>query len=84
MWGVEGFWLDRVGMTASGLVEEGCADFFDVGAVGADGFVELVACDVEFFGPVGDVRGHFGVDLFGIVRALGVLFVDGVGFVGFG
>ena len=55
-----------------------------MGAVGADGFVELVACDVEFFGPVGDVRGHFGVDLFGIVRALGVLFVEGVGFVGFG
>ena len=49
--------------------------------VGADGFVELVAGDVEFFGPVGDVVGHFGVDLFGIVRALGVPFV---GFVGFG
>jgi hypothetical protein len=65
-------------------VLEGGADFFDVGAVSADGFVELVAGDVELFGPVGDVGGHFGVDLFGIVRALGVFFVDGVGFVGFG
>ena len=64
---------------------EGGTDLFDVGAVGADGFVELVAGDAELFGPVGDVRGHFGVDLFGVVRALvGVVCVDGVGFVGFG
>jgi hypothetical protein len=63
---------------------EGGADFFDVGAVGADGFVELVAGDVELFGPIGDVGGHLWVDLFGIVWALGVFFVDGVGLVGFG
>ena len=36
-------------------------------------------------GPEGDVGGHFGVDLFGVVRALGgVVLVEGVGFVGFG
>jgi len=55
----------------SGFVE-GCADFFDVGAVGADGFVELLAGDVEFFGPVGDVGCHFGIDLFGVVGAFDV------------
>jgi len=51
----------------SGGFVEGGADLFDVGAVDADGFVELFACDVELFGPVGDVGCHFGVDLFGIV-----------------
>jgi hypothetical protein len=31
-----------------------------------------------------DVGGHFGVDLFGVVRALGgVVLVESVGFVGF-
>jgi hypothetical protein len=63
------------------FVVEGGADLLDVGAVGADGFVELVAGDVELFGPIGDVGGHFGVDLFGIVGALGVFFVDCVWFV---
>jgi hypothetical protein len=62
---------------------EGGADLLDVSAVGADGFVELVAGDVELFGPEGDVGGHFGVDLFGIVGALGVFFVKGVGFVAY-
>jgi hypothetical protein len=66
------------------FVVEGGANLLDVGAVGADGFVELVAGDVELFGPVGDVGGHFGVDLFGIVGALGGFFVKGVGFVAFG
>jgi len=64
---------------------EGCAELVDVGAVAADEFVELVASDAELFGPVGDIGGHFGVDLFGIVRALGgVFFVQGVRFVDFG
>ena len=48
---------------------EGRADFIDVGTVGADGFVELLAGDTELVGPVGDVGCHFGVDLFGVVRA---------------
>jgi len=53
-----------------GLVRvQGGTDFFDVGAVGANGFVKLVAGDVELFGPIGDVGGHFGVDLFGVVGA---------------
>jgi hypothetical protein len=61
---------------------EGGADLFDVGSVGADGFVELVAGDLELVSPVGDVGGHFGVDLFRIVGAFeGVVFVEGVGFV---
>ena len=69
----------------AGLVAaEGGADFFDVGAVGADGCVELVAGDAELFGPVGDVGGHFGVDLFGVVRALDVNFVASMRLVGCG
>jgi hypothetical protein len=64
---------------------EGGADLVNVGAVTADEFVELVACDAELFGPVGDVGRHFGVDLLGVVRALGgVVFFEGVGFVDFG
>jgi hypothetical protein len=61
------------------------AEFVDVSAVAADEFVELVSGDSEFFGPVGDVGGHFGVDLFGVVRALGDrLFGHDMGGVGFG
>jgi hypothetical protein len=49
--------------------------------------VEGLASDVELLlesGPVGDVGGDFGVDLFGIAGALGVLFVGSVRLVGFG
>jgi hypothetical protein len=64
---------------------EGCADPVDVVAVGADECVELIAGYAELFGPIGDVGGHFGVDLFRIVRAFyGVAFVEGVGFMDFG
>ena len=66
------------------MVGEGGADLVDVGAVGADGFVEDLAGDVELPGPVGDVGGDFGVDLFWIAGALGVVFVGGVEFVGLG
>src|ERR1017187_4684088 len=69
---------------SGGVVGEGGADFVDVGAVGADGFVQDLAGDVELFGPVGDVGGDFGVDLFGIAGAFGVVFVGGVRLVGFG
>jgi hypothetical protein len=65
-------------------VGESGADFVDVGAVDADGFVQNLAGDVELFRPVGNVGGDFGVDLFGIAGALGVLFVGSVGLVGFG
>lgn len=64
---MSGFGNRRLG----GFVEGG-ADLFDVGAVDADGFVELFAGDVELFGPVGDVRRHFRIDLFGIVRRFDV------------
>src|ERR1035437_9861791 len=69
---------------SGGVVGQGGADFVDVGAVGADGFVEGLAGDVELFGPVGDVGGDFGVDLFRVAGALGVVFVDGVELVAFG
>ena len=61
----------RPGVQPSLRVERG-ADLVDVGAVGADGFVELLAGDLELRGPVGDVGGHFGVDLLGVVGALDV------------
>ena len=48
------------------MLVEGGADLFDVSAVDADGFVELVAGDVELPGSGMDVGGHPGVDLFGI------------------
>ena len=67
-----------------GVMSEGGADLVDVGAVGADGFVEGLAGHLEFFSPVGDVGGDFGVDLLGTAGALGVVFVDGVRFVTFG
>ena len=51
---------------------EGGADLFDVGAVDADELVELLAGDFELVGPVGDVGGHFGVDLLGVVGAFDV------------
>jgi hypothetical protein len=61
------------------------ADLVDVGAVAADAFVELVASDAKLFGPVSDVGGHFGVNLFGVVRTFdSMIFVDRVGFMGFG
>jgi hypothetical protein len=66
----------------AGFVEGG-TDLFDVGAVDADGFVELVAGDVELFGPVMDVGRHLGVDLFRVMGAglgFGVLGVGGAEF----
>jgi hypothetical protein len=63
---------------------KGGADFIHVGPVGADSFVELVACNTELFGPVGDVGGHLRVDLFRVVRSFSMFLVDGVGFMGFG
>jgi len=63
---------------SGGMVGEGGANLVDVGAVGADGFMQGLAGDVELFGPVGDVGGDFGVDLFRVAGALGVVFVEGV------
>ncbi len=63
---------------------EGGADFFDVCAVRSDGVVKLFAGDAKLVSPVGDVRGELGIDLFGVVGSLEVLFVDGVGLVFFG
>ena len=51
---------------------EGGSDLVDVGAVGTDGFVELLAGDAELVGPVGDVGCHFGIDDLGVVGAFDV------------
>jgi len=51
---------------------EGGADLFDVGAVDADKLVEPCAVDAELVRPVGDVGGHFWVDLFGVVGGFDV------------
>lgn len=59
-------------------------DLFDVGSVGANSFVKLVTGDAELLAPIGNIGGHLGIDLFGVVRTFGVFFVEGVGFVGFG
>jgi hypothetical protein len=59
------------------------ADFLDVGAVGTDGFVELITGNAELFRPVRDVRSYLGVDLLGVMRALGMNFLNGVRFVRF-
>jgi len=51
------------------------------GVGSADKSVELGAGDVELFGPVGDARGDLGVNLFGVVRALGgIVFANRAGF----
>ena len=63
---------------------EGGADLIDVSAMGANALVELVAGDAELLGPVGDVGGHLGVDLFGVVRAFDVIFVASMRLVGCG
>ena len=61
---------------------QGSAHLLNVGAMAADGLMQLVAGDVELPGPIGDVRRHLGVDLFGIVRPLGgVLLMECVRFV---
>ena len=60
---------------------EGGADLDNMGAVGADRFVEDLTGDSELLGPVMDVGGELGVDL-GVARGnlvavLGFRFVDG-------
>jgi hypothetical protein len=79
-----GIWGGFVPKGLAGFVLEGGADLFDVGAVGADGFVALVSCDAKFLGPVGDVGCHFGIDsgyccrlteLYCLVNRIGLDFV---------
>jgi hypothetical protein len=62
---------------------EGGADLLDVGSVAANSLVELIAGDAQLFGPVGHVRSHLGVNLLKVVRAFGVIFVNGMGFMSF-
>jgi hypothetical protein len=63
---------------------KGGADFFHVGSVRADRFVELVAGDTKLFGPIGDVGGHLGIDLLQVVRSFSMFFVYGVGLMDLG
>ncbi len=43
-------------------------DLLHMRAVGADGFVELLAGDVELFGPVGDVgRQRYSIGYAGLI-----------------
>jgi hypothetical protein len=63
---------------------KGGADFFHVGSMSADRFVELVAGDTKLLGPVGDVGGHLGIDLFQVVRPFSMFFVYGVGLMDLG
>ena len=81
--GAADFRFGGVAAVASGGME-GVADFVDVGAVNADRLVEHLAGDVELLGPVGDVGGDLGVDLFGIAGTLGGVNMGGVRLVGFG
>jgi hypothetical protein len=61
---------------------KGGTHLFDMGSVTADRFMQLIAGDAEFFGPIGDVRRHLGVDDAGVVRTFGVIFMESVRFVG--
>jgi hypothetical protein len=54
-----------------------------MGSMGADSFVELVTSNVELPGPVSNVGGHLGIDLFGIVRPFSsVILMKSMRFVG--
>ena len=71
-------------MSLTGFVVEGGADLFDVGAVDADGFVELVAGNAKLLSPIVDIGRHLGIDLFRIVGTGLGLSVLGVGSAKFG
>jgi hypothetical protein len=62
---------------------EGNPDFLYMGTVTANGFVELISSDAELFGPVGNIRCHFRIDLFRIMWTLFVFFVNRVRLVRF-
>ncbi len=57
---------------------QGRTDLIDVRAVATDCLVQRVARDPKLLGPVRDIRSQLRVDDLGIVRPLGVFFLDGV------
>jgi hypothetical protein len=64
----------------TGLVSvKGCTDFADACAVNADSLVKLFAGDAEGLRPVGDVRGHLGVDLVRVEGSSLFWMLDGYG-----
>ena len=50
---------------------EGNPDFRYMSTVTANGFVELISSDAELFGPVGNIRCRFRIDLFRITAVDG-------------
>ncbi len=68
--------LRRLGM-------EGNPDFLYMGTVTTNGFVEPISSDAELFGPVGNIRCYFRIDLFRIMWALCVFSVNRVRLVRF-
>ena len=58
-------------------------NFFNVRPMRTDSFMKFVPSYTKLLGPVGYVRGHLRINLFRVVRALGVIFVNGVRLVGF-
>jgi hypothetical protein len=63
---------------------ESSPDLLNMSSMTADCLMKLIACNAKLLGPVGDVGCHLGIDLFGIMRALGVIYMEGMGFMGFG
>jgi hypothetical protein len=67
------FWRSLAAVGLGFLVGvEGEAELVDVGPVGLDGAVELLAGDLELGGPIGDVGGHLRVNFLGVMRACDV------------
>jgi hypothetical protein len=77
--------FDRTPATSHGFVgAKSGADLVDMGTVGANALVKLIAGYAELFRPISDVGGHLGIDFFGVVRAFEVIFVASMRLVGRG
>ena len=46
-------------------------DLVHMRAVATNDLVEFIPADPKLFGPMGDIGGHFWIDLFWVVRSLG-------------
>ena len=62
---------------------EGSPDLSYMGAVAANGFVELISGNAECLGPVGNIGCHFRIDLSRIMWAICVSLVNRVRLVRF-
>lgn len=52
------------------VVLKSFANFSYVGAMNTNRFVQLLASDMELFGPVMNIGGKLRIDLFRVVRTL--------------